>query len=688
MRVKTLKVSGIDPWESDFELDLTNVTGVIAVSGKNGSGKTRLFELLGPATLYRHLPTRDSRSLESLFKPDGEVQLRVEVSGEDYEFTIRRKTSDFLATVRKIGSKAPPTSGKLGEYDDAIEKLLGPKEAFYASVYGAQGGVGGLRGLKVAERKAVITYYLGLNRAIELHDRFKELRKTSSASAEIAASALADIKATEVLQKESAKTIAEADAALDRAKAELAEVTARCEGLGDLLQQQREMKAWKESERRRVDAIESAHRRVADIKERLKTYKSNLASMQGEQDEIIAPELPENYYEDDLSELQRKLRRREAAEQQKESITERASSARSTSSLIDKVPCKGEGEYEACPLLANANEAKNKIPVLRLEWKAVTEELRGLPEREALQELQGKVRSLREEWSAYRREVQGANEAQRQQAVLTTRIEAAQEELKEAQAALERFEAVKPSPKPPEAADADEEASRRLLGRRDVLQEEVERLGRLKHTEEGKVSTRQELLDRAGKRYEENRSAHEDVDAYDLLIKGMGANGLRALEMDVAGPDLTEKANKILEGCLGGRFSIVFRTTKEIAKGKGVAEDFNVEVYDSLKPDVVRTLGDLSGGEGVIVDEAIRTALAIFANDRTDTPFKTLWRDELGAALDEDNTQDYPEMLRSARVEGRFEQVFFVSHNKQVREAADWVIELSSSGAKLRKPVH
>lgn len=79
----------------------------------------------------------------------------------------------------------------------------------------------------------------------------------------------------------------------------------------------------------------------------------------------------------------------------------------------------------------------------------------------------------------------------------------------------------------------------------------------------------------------------------------------------------------------------------------------------------------LSGGEKVVVGEAIGLALAIYNSRKGGVKWRTLFRDETAGALDPQSAQAYVDMLRRALDLGGFDQAVFIAHQPEVYERAD-----------------
>ena len=165
----------------------------------------------------------------------------------------------------------------------------------------------------------------------------------------------------------------------------------------------------------------------------------------------------------------------------------------------------------------------------------------------------------------------------------------------------------------------------------------------------------------------------------ELLARSLGRQGLQALEIDCAGPAVSEIVNDLLGACYGPRFRVELRTIREAEAGKKQKEVFDLIVYDG-RCGYGREHGSLSGGERVIVDEAVKLGIALF---RGRGRFGALYRDETDGRLDLANRRAYPEMLRRALERGGFGALLFVSHAEEAWSQADWRIEVESGSARL-----
>lgn len=152
--------------------------------------------------------------------------------------------------------------------------------------------------------------------------------------------------------------------------------------------------------------------------------------------------------------------------------------------------------------------------------------------------------------------------------------------------------------------------------------------------------------------------------------EGFGVNGIQALEIDAAGPEVSTITNELLEACFGSRFAVALRTVQEAKGGRVQKEVFDLLVYDG-ESGGSRPLDEMSGGEQALIDEALRLAIAIFNSRRHGAVFGTLYRDECDGQFHESMAARYPAMLRRAMVLGSFDRIFMISHRAIVADQAD-----------------
>jgi exonuclease SbcC len=176
---------------------------------------------------------------------------------------------------------------------------------------------------------------------------------------------------------------------------------------------------------------------------------------------------------------------------------------------------------------------------------------------------------------------------------------------------------------------------------------------------------------------EQRAEAEQDLADWRKLQADLGRNGIQALEIDAAGPKLTGITNRLLHECHGSRFTITVETTRDDARGKKQIEGCSVMVSDDVagRHDEAKWY---SGGEKVILGEAMSLAIAVMGCLNAGLAAPTLVRDETGAALSPGNCIVYTKMLRLAADLVGADKILFVSHQDTMNEAADSRVVVSA----------
>ena len=167
-----------------------------------------------------------------------------------------------------------------------------------------------------------------------------------------------------------------------------------------------------------------------------------------------------------------------------------------------------------------------------------------------------------------------------------------------------------------------------------------------------------------------------ELEDYTYLARVFGPDEIQLCEIQAAGPQVSILVNSLLEGCFDNKFEIRFRTQRLKADGKGVVDDFDVEVRNKTL-DRTCLVDELSGGQFVLVNEAVNLGIAIYNMRQGEgIRYETLFRDETVGALDAANSKEYVHMLRRAMDLGGFHQVIFICHSQLVWELAGSILSV------------
>ena len=228
--------------------------------------------------------------------------------------------------------------------------------------------------------------------------------------------------------------------------------------------------------------------------------------------------------------------------------------------------------------------------------------------------------------------------------------------------------------------DAQMQTSRRVIEETDRLIISCRRERDSLIARQAQIKQRQEHMEAAQTRLAqveaELGAARTEQEDYTYLAKVFGPDEIQLCEIQAAGPQVSTLVNSLLEGCFDNKFEIRFRTQRPKADGRGIVDDFDVEVRNK-NLDRTCLVDELSGGQFVLVNEAVNLGIAIYNMRQGEgIRYETLFRDETVGALDAANGKEYVRMLRRAMDLGGFHQVIFICHTPLVWELADEILSV------------
>ncbi len=174
---------------------------------------------------------------------------------------------------------------------------------------------------------------------------------------------------------------------------------------------------------------------------------------------------------------------------------------------------------------------------------------------------------------------------------------------------------------------------------------------------------------------------------WNLLSKALGNDGVIALCVDDAGPELARLANELLLACYGPRFAVSIRTQVQTVK-KELREGFDVMVFDA-DTGQAKSVGVMSGGERIFINEALTRAIALYLAHASGRQYETLFCDEADGALDSERKRMFMQMKREVLRLGGDAREYFVSQTPELTQMADVVIDLGAfSKSNIASTVH
>ncbi|MCU6502012.1 hypothetical protein LPN04_29890 [Rugamonas sp. A1-17] len=397
-----------------------------------------------------------------------------------------------------------------------------------------------------------------------------------------------------------------------------------------------------------------------------------------------------------------------------------------TAALVDVVPCKGLQLQESCQLLSHANDAHAKIPTdtreyqkLKSDYKQVLLESR---EVSAKLEVASTYEAAIEQATSERKLIQSQLDLLLPLAARTEVLELALVQLPAKQLSKQTHSnTIEKSSHSSSILNAsmktviaEHEANLSTLDKqhaseifslqqrlnslsKPVSEEEITRCKnriadadkvwatgkaqQLAHTE-GKVNllAKIEVLNNMKEKSQETVAQasrlQDEIASWKLLEKCMGNDGLVALSIDDAGPEISLLCNELLADDVEGRFTVRLDTQRELSTGS-MKETFDIMVFDG-RGGKETPISLMSGGEQVWVNGCLTRAIALHISDTSAMDYKTLFTDEDDGAFDPARKRQFMQMKRKVLDRGRYEREYFISQTPEVWELADHIIHMDT----------
>ena len=164
----------------------------------------------------------------------------------------------------------------------------------------------------------------------------------------------------------------------------------------------------------------------------------------------------------------------------------------------------------------------------------------------------------------------------------------------------------------------------------------------------------------------EHRRLARDKSIYDELTVAFGKNGIQALVIESAIPQLQDDANEILGRVTENRMHL------KLELDESTSEQLEIRIADELG---TRDYLTFSGGEAFRINFALRIALSRLLARRSGAPLPVLFIDEGFGSQDRAGQERLTEAIQS--IQDEFEKIIVITHIDQMKEAFPVRIEVS-----------
>ena len=158
---------------------------------------------------------------------------------------------------------------------------------------------------------------------------------------------------------------------------------------------------------------------------------------------------------------------------------------------------------------------------------------------------------------------------------------------------------------------------------------------------------------------------------YDDLTHMFGKNGIQAIMIENAIPELEEEANRILSRVSDNAMHVTLETQRDTRTG-GVAETLDIKISDELG---TRNYELFSGGEAFRINFALRIALSRMLARRAGARLRTLVIDEGFGTQDTQGLERLVEVIKA--IQDDFAKIIVITHLPELKNAFETHIEVT-----------
>ena len=195
-----------------------------------------------------------------------------------------------------------------------------------------------------------------------------------------------------------------------------------------------------------------------------------------------------------------------------------------------------------------------------------------------------------------------------------------------------------------------------------ISTEELARLDRLEADAKEREKKRNTLADQKG--------------VYDELAVAFGKNGVQALIIEAAIPQLEDDANQLLSRLTDNRMSIrlQLRQGRRERRMGLPSEELDIRVGDEMG---TRSYETFSGGEAFRIDFSLRIALSKLLARRSGAPLPILFIDEGFGSQDAAGQERLKEAIQS--IQDDFRKIIVITHIDEIKESFPTRIEVTKT---------
>lgn len=169
------------------------------------------------------------------------------------------------------------------------------------------------------------------------------------------------------------------------------------------------------------------------------------------------------------------------------------------------------------------------------------------------------------------------------------------------------------------------------------------------------------------------------IDDYQTIAHATGKDGIQALLIEDAIPEIEHEANSLLSKLTNNQSHILIESLRDLKNG-GTKETLDIKISDAAG---IRPYELFSGGEGFRIDFALRIAISKLLARRAGTALQTLIIDEGFGSQDEEGLSHIMDAIH--KIQDDFARIIIVSHLPALKDQfpVHFIVEKGPQGSMV-----
>lgn len=184
--------------------------------------------------------------------------------------------------------------------------------------------------------------------------------------------------------------------------------------------------------------------------------------------------------------------------------------------------------------------------------------------------------------------------------------------------------------------------------------------------EKGRLEQQQQYLKLLAEEYRKQQQCietlHKEITDYQEIAHVCSKNGIQALLIEDAIPEIEQEANELLSRLTDNQATILIESLRDLKSG-GTKETLDIKIADNAG---IRSYEMFSGGEAFRIDFSLRIAISKLLARRAGTSLQTLIIDEGFGSQDDEGLSYIMDALY--KIQDDFKKVIIVSHLPRMKD--------------------